>query len=96
MRNNTEADSIWLVASNHDHWLPTLTGRKIVPGFKGWLWTYGINYLEQEKAVEAIWQGGSEAKNLLEKHKVDYVVIGPMEKNKEINEQWLEENSMSH
>jgi len=87
---NTSPESIFLTADNHDHWLPTLTGRKIILGFPGWLWTYGINYSVQEKAVKEMFAGEDNAAWLLKKYNVTYVIVGPLEKTKNINEKYYE------
>lgn len=94
VKNNTFPEAIFLTTDNHDHWLPTLTGRKIILGFKGWLWTYGFNYSEQETAVNIIYKGLAEAKKWLKKYKIDYIVIGPMERQNmsNINEKFFDDN----
>lgn len=94
IRKNTNPKAIFLTADNHDHWVPVLTGRKIVLGFKGWLWSYGLDFSRQEQAVKTIYQGGEAAKELLKHYQVDYIVIGPMEKesNLKVNTAWLEAN----
>ncbi|MEA3355247.1 MAG: hypothetical protein U9Q63_02050, partial [Patescibacteria group bacterium] len=92
VKSNTKKESRFLTADNHDHWLPVLTGRKILLGFKGWLWTYGIDYSYQEKAVNQMFKGDQETKNLLKKWGVNYVVIGPKERIKKINEKFYESN----
>jgi len=92
VKNNTERETRFLTADNHDHWVPVLTGRKVVLGFKGWLWTYGIDYSSQEKAVNQMFAGGEKARQLLLENGVDYVVIGPKERAKKINEEFYEDN----
>lgn len=74
-----EPKALVLTASNHNHWLPCLTGRKIVLGYDGWLWSYGINYSRQRSEVQLMYAGGEESKNLLTSYKIDYVLIGPDE-----------------
>jgi uncharacterized membrane protein len=69
-----------------------LTGRKIVLGFPGWLWTYGIDYGEQEKAARKMFKGGPETESLLRFYGVDYIVVGPLERVQKINEKYFEAN----
>lgn len=94
VKDNTDPGSSFLTADNHDHWLPTLTGRKTLTGFRGWLWTYGINYQAQEQATETIFQGKPEARAKIKAYGLDYAVIGPMEKERKpiINESWFQQN----
>ena len=84
-------DAVVLTASNHNHWLPALTGRQIIMGYPGWLWTYGIDYLPRQADVAKMYQGNDE---LLDEYRVDYVVIGPDEKNMwpDLNEAYFEAN----
>lgn len=85
---NTPLDSIFLTADNHDNPIAMFSGRKIVLGFPGWLWTYGIDISERQIQIETIYRGEKGALTLLRKLGVDYVVIGPVERNrfKDLNE----------
>ena len=91
VKSLTKSPAIVLTASNHNHWLPALTGRQIIMGYPGWLWTYGIDYLPRQADVAKMYQGGGE---LLKQYRVDYVVIGPDEKTQglEINETYFAAN----
>lgn len=70
--------AVILTASNHNHWLPSLTGRKIVLGYSGWLWSYGISYQQREGDVKLIYQTADKA--LMDKYKINYVLVGPEER----------------
>ena len=78
IKTNTARDSVFLTNDNHNHWLVDLAGRKIVLGFRGWLWSWGINYHDREADVRAIYTGNSD---LLKKYSIDYVLIGEGEKS---------------
>jgi uncharacterized membrane protein len=56
-----------------------LTGRPIVMGYGGWLWTYGIRYLAVKRDVVSIYAGEAQAEELLKKHHVQYIYVGPQE-----------------
>ena len=92
VKKNTDEKARFLTAGNHDHWVPVLTGRKIVLGFKGWLWTYGLDYSNHERAVDQMFEGKGETLGALEDYEVDYVVIGPKEKYEGINQEYYEDN----
>jgi len=49
-------------------------------GYRGWLWTYGINYSQREREVGIMFQGDKNAKELFKKYNVSYVVITPSAK----------------
>ena len=72
-----------LTASNHNHPVPTLTGRPIVMGYPGWLWTYGLDYLPVQADVAAMYRGGAGGEALFKKYGVQYVVVGPSEISQE-------------
>ncbi len=78
IRQTTDPHATILHAPVHDSAV-TLTGRRSVMGYPGHLWTHGIDYEERESDVKQIYETGS--RELLEKHGVDYVLIGPVEKH---------------
>ena len=57
-----------------------LTGRQSLMGYPGHLWTHGIDYGSRETEVQTIYQGGAIAMELMSKYKIDFVVIGPVER----------------
>ncbi len=58
-----------------------LTGRQSLMRYTGHLGSYGIDYFSREADVKQIYLGGPNAAALLEKYKIDYVLISPFEKN---------------
>ena len=80
-RTHTPPHAVFLVAYNHDNPIPTLGGRRVVLGYPGWIWTYGISdWVIREQHVQAMLQGRPEAEMLLRRYAVQYVVIGPQER----------------
>lgn len=77
----TPLDAVFLTNDNHNHWVVDLAGRKIVLGFRGWLWSWGIEYGDRERDVRKIFTGDPQTPQLLAKYGVDYVIIGPGEKS---------------
>jgi len=77
----TPKTAVFLTNDNHNHWVVDLAGRKIILGFRGWLWSWGIDYSAREADVRLMFQGDSHTSNLLAKYGVDYVIIGPGEKS---------------
>jgi hypothetical protein len=61
------------------HWVSTLTGRPILLGYRGWMWTYGIDYRQTEADVMSMLRGDARAETLLRQYQVAYAVIGPTE-----------------
>ena len=79
VRENTPKDAMFLVGDKHTHFVPTLTGRPIVMGFRGWLKSYGLRYGQTEQDVAAMYKG-EQLDTLLKKYQVQYIVVGPYEK----------------
>lgn len=79
VRSHTSAGSIFATSDNHTHFIPVLSGRQILMGYYGWLWSYGIDYQNRKQMVALIYSGGELAKFLLHLYSVDYLVIGPHE-----------------
>ena len=79
-RNHTAPHAVFLAAYNHDSPISTLGARRVVLGYPGWIWTYGISdWVGHELDVQAMFQGRPEAPDLVRRYNVKYVVIGPQE-----------------
>jgi hypothetical protein len=69
---NTPADSLFLTTQTHPNPL-SLTGRRIVAGYDGWLWSHGLNFKEKlEDAKKMISTGDC---SLMEKYSVEWVFL---------------------
>jgi hypothetical protein len=80
-RSHTEPHAVFLAAYDHDSPISTLGARRVVLGYPGWIWTYGISdWIGHELDVQAMLQGRPEAAALLRRYNVRYVVIGPQER----------------
>ncbi|PIT85545.1 hypothetical protein COU36_02680, partial [Candidatus Micrarchaeota archaeon CG10_big_fil_rev_8_21_14_0_10_59_7] len=56
VKQNTPADSLFLTGDAHNHLVPTLAGRRVVLGYRGWLWTHGLDYSQQERDVNGMYR----------------------------------------
>ena len=80
VRHNTPPDAVFVVADEHNNPIPTLGGRRVLVGFPGWLWTYGLGDYTQKGVDEvAILRGDLHTPDLVDRYGVDYVLIGPQE-----------------
>jgi hypothetical protein len=85
-RANTPPDSIFAVADNHNSPIPTLAGRRILIGYPGWLFTYGLeDYVQKGVDLRLILQGDPSTPELIRKYGVDYILIGPQEEGLNAN-----------
>lgn len=93
INKNIPEKAVFLTSDKHNHPVPTLTGRQILMGYRGWLWPHGINYSKREKDILTMFRGAKDTKGLLEKYNVSYVVIGPSEiYNFKANVRFFDEN----
>ena len=58
-----------------------LSGRRSLMRYSGHLASYGIDYEEREQDVKTIYGGSALADSLLQKYNIEYVFIGPDERN---------------
>lgn len=69
----------WLTSDAHNHPVFTFAGRPVVMGYRGWLWTWGIDYSILEKDVQQMFDNPQNSQSLFIKHNVSYAVIGSSE-----------------
>jgi hypothetical protein len=80
VRVNTPAKAVFAVADEHNSPIPTLAGRRVMIGYPGWLWTYGLpDYVAKGADLKRILTGDPSAPDLVRKYRVDYVMVGPQE-----------------
>jgi hypothetical protein len=80
VRGHTSSNAIFAVADEHNNPIPTLAGRRVMIGYPGWLWTYGLgDYVQKGADEKLILQGAPDALDLVDKYRVGYVLIGPQE-----------------
>ncbi len=75
---------------------PTLlSGRRSFLGYPGHLWTHGLEYQPREAIVQRIYAGAAGAAELLAREGIEYVVVGPLERDemasrgKQVNESFF-------
>lgn len=85
VRDHSDRHAILLVAPNHNEPVAMLSGRPLVVGYGGWLWTYGLeDWVTKTQAATSLLRGQGDVPGLLARYHVDYVVIGPQE----LSSQW--------
>jgi hypothetical protein len=85
VKDHTGADAIFLTSDRHNGPVSCLAGRRIVMGYRGWLWTHGLDYRVRERDVTDMFRGSEQAVDLLGQYRVDYVLI-EQDKIKEFRE----------
>lgn len=80
VRGHTSPTAVFAVAPEHNSPIPTLAGRRVLIGYPGWLWTYGLpDYTQKGDDDKRILNGDPSTPDLVRKYGVDYVMIGPQE-----------------
>jgi hypothetical protein len=80
VRTHTSPNALFVVADEHNSPIPTLAGRRILIGYPGWLWTYGLpDYVQKGADDKRILDGDPSTPELVRQYGVDYVMIGPQE-----------------
>lgn len=79
-REQTSPQATFVVAPEHNEPIPTLGGRRVVAGYPGWLWTYGLaDWAQRNEDADRMLAGAPDTPRLIGLYGVDYVVLGPQE-----------------
>ena len=81
IKTATVPETVFLTSDVHNNAITNLTGRRIVMGYRGWLWTYGIDYSSTEKDVFAIYHADPGFEKLLKKYNVSFVAFDSAVRN---------------
>lgn len=93
IRKITKSDETVVGTPFHNNPVINLTGRNIIMGYPGWLWTYGFEFSQQEKIVHDILKGGPRAKALIEKYNISIVAYDRYsEESFEFDREWYRAN----
>jgi hypothetical protein len=89
IKMKTEPRALVKHAPVHNH--PVfLTGRRSLMGYPGHIWTHGLDYVQRESEIRRVYSGAPDADAILSKYGVDYVVVGPHERNlMNVNDQFF-------
>jgi len=50
-------------------------------GYPGHIWTHGLDYIQRETEIKRVYAGTSDADSIIRRNGIDYVVVGPHERN---------------
>jgi hypothetical protein len=82
----TPRDSVILTGTQHNHPVFLYSGRKVFEGFRGWIWTHGLDMDARDKETKAMFESKDreEACGLFRKNNVDYVFISDWERREDL------------
>lgn len=92
IKSVTEPEATILTAAIHDHPVATLAGRKLIIGYPGNSWSWGLkDWSVREQDVRRMFQGGTEAQLLWKKYGVDYILVSDRERwfEKDVDEAFI-------
>jgi hypothetical protein len=75
VRDQTSKDAIFLTSDRHNSPVACLGGRRILMGYRGWLWTHGIDFHAREQDILEMYRGSDRAPELLRRYQIGYVLI---------------------
>jgi hypothetical protein len=81
VREHTAPRSLFLTAPAFNQPMLCLAGRAVVRANTDWLWSHGYPFQEREADVKIIYAGEAEARELLRYYGVEYVYLGPKERD---------------
>jgi hypothetical protein len=89
IKEQTAPDSLIVHAPVHNH--PVfLSGRRSLMGYPGHIWTHGLEFAQREAEIKRIYAGAPDAEQLMRNYKIDYAVVGPLERfTLPVNEQFF-------
>lgn len=76
IKTNTDPDRVILSVDKFGNSASTLAGRKVVIGFRSWLWTYGIDYSNRLNDLRAMLDG-SASEEVYKNYNIGYIIVFP-------------------
>lgn len=74
IRRKTAPKSLILSAPVHNSHV-LLTGRRLFVGYPGLIWTHGLSFDGYEQVLLSVYQGTSDAEQILKNHEIEYVLV---------------------
>jgi hypothetical protein len=71
---NTPLKSVWLTDTHHNHPIPTLAGRQVILGYRGWVGSHNLDEIERLNAILEIAEN-PEVTDLIDGLQVEYLCI---------------------
>ncbi len=94
VRSNTKKEAVFLSVDKFDNPVVALSGRKVLVGYHGWLWTYGLNYQQRETDVRSMLAGQGD-QDLFKKYNISHIILFENEQESYvINEDYLNQYTL--
>src|SRR5262249_32247640 len=93
LRDNTPKDAIVLAAPIFNQPV-MLSGRRVVLGYPGHVWSHGLPLEKREQDVKAMSRGAPSAPELLHQYHVTYAVYGSREREYGFNQEYFDRGGL--
>jgi hypothetical protein len=90
-RQRTAARALFLTAPTFHQPILSVAGRAVLRGHTAWLWSHGYEFAAREADVKSIYAGSDEAVPLISYYGIDYIYLGPTERQAGANQSFFEE-----
>ncbi|HEX5504082.1 MAG TPA: hypothetical protein VFW96_15760 [Thermomicrobiales bacterium] len=80
VRAETPAHALFAAGLQNNEPVPVLAGRRVLLGYPGWMWSHGYDYAQRQRDLGDIMAFAPDAPALIAQYGIDYVVIGPEER----------------
>jgi len=85
-REQTGPRALFLTAPTIHQPILSLAGRAVLRGDTAWLWSHGYEFAAREADVKSIYAGSDEASQLISYYGIDYIYLGPVERQAGANQ----------
>ncbi len=75
VKKNISEDDRILTSNTHLNAIASLSGRPVLEGFPGWLWTRGIDYGVREGDIKKMYSDPENNQQLMEKYNIKYILV---------------------
>lgn len=89
-RARTQPHALFLTAPTVQQPILSLAGRPVLRADTAWLWSHGYEFADREADVKSIYAGTAEARSLISYYGIDYIYVGPRERQAGANESFIE------
>ena len=91
VRDNTEADAVFLTGTQHLNPVDSIAGRTIVCGPDLWLYWHGFDTTERKNDLRRFYEDPGESTDVLKKYGADYIYVSSYERSSyDVDEDWME------
>lgn len=89
-RERTVTRALFLTAPTFQQPILSLAGRPVLRANTDWLWSHGYEFADREADVRSIYAGSPEARSLIAYYGIDYIYVGPRERENGARQSFFE------